>query len=242
MSIIGQEQGSGASPCPSYYASAVLSWDGDHSSGTLVACDSSGNSVTFTDNSSDISTYGESSSNALRTDDNSEFISYTQTGNQYISNASAQTLCVRVYVDGPLDNTTLFMKGRYGNNAEVVALAIDTNAAIRTLGYYDWGSTATAFASAVGDTTWRTIGYTYLNPGDTDQHSTNPGDTATWADGWETDDNELTTGSNALTIISIGPDGTSSWSGDPGDTEYILIDDWAIVSGWQVDCENLFGK
>ena len=237
--IAAKNAGAPVSSCPSYYASAVLSWDGDHTSGVLNACDSSGNAVLFVDGGSvDISTYGEASSNAIKVDDLNEYMYYTQTSNQYLNPSTAQTICARVYAGAQLTNHGVVVLGR-NVGTEYIGAYIDNNAGIRVMGYLR-ATTAEdgAFGDAIGATTWRTIGYAYDHTNA--DHSANPGD-GVWASTWEDDVDELTEAWAAgMTQIDIG---TADWArdyGDPSTTTYYYIDEWAIVTGYKADCTALF--
>ena len=93
---------SGPTNCPSYFEEAILSMDFENG---LNACDSSGNNVLFTDDSSDIGAYGETGQ-GMKVDADGEFIYLTQTDSQYVNEDADQTLCLKINVSAQLDNDT----------------------------------------------------------------------------------------------------------------------------------------
>lgn len=227
----------GASSCPSYYASTILSWDGDHATSILTTCDSNGNEVTLTDSGSDISTYGEGSSNAMKCDDASELVTYTQTAQQYLDETAAQTICLKVYnsCTTRFDNDTKYFRAREAVGPDDFFEMNNTQATPTLQCIWDTQAAAQEIANGgpVVNNTWHVIGYSWNQSGGV--HSANPGDQGTWDDGWEEDNDSIGTFTDDLTVLQFG-----TVSGDPGDTEYYLIDEFAIVSGYEFDCSTLF--
>jgi len=213
---------------PSYYASAILSMNFEDG---LDAYDSSGNAVTFTDSGSDIGAYGEGGGQAMKCDAANEDIYKTQTAGQYVDEAAKQTICLKIQRAANGDNSRIFQCFDSENN-DGVSIEVRNNNNIAGF-YHTEAGIVSAYGYSLDNTTWEYIGYSY--EGDTipnGDHSCNPGDYATWADGWEDDVDEI---DNAVTdrptVIRVGT------GNDPSTT--ILIDEWAIFSGYKVDCKTL---
>jgi len=222
--------------CAPYYANAILSINFENG---LNACDTTGNAVAFTDNNSDIGAYGEGDNQAMKCDDSGEYIYMTQTAGQYFDATASQTICMKVYVSAGPDNDpriTIMMDSE-GNDYVYVQIRDGVEGTMQ--GHYITESgSAHATGSPMDVAAHKIIGYSWEGSGvesPNGEHAANPGDQATWADGWEQDADELDWAmTDRPTIIRIGTDTI-----DPGDTEYIIIEDWAIVTGYKVDCDAL---
>jgi hypothetical protein len=231
--------------CPAYYASAVLSWDGDHASGVLNACDSVGDAVLLTDSGSDISTYGENGSNAMKIDAKGEGVQLTQSAQQYFDETGPQTLCFKTYVSAQLDNDRvfLFMSEEDEETNDGVWMFMNGDATESAAGDYQTeGDDASAYGLPLTYASWIVIAYSFDRPGTADgDHSANPGDQGTWADGWEDDDTELDSLSMTESPVRLifGSSDIAA-SNAPGDTEYYYIDEWAIVGSYKFDCSTIF--
>lgn len=220
--------------CPSYYADAILSWDGDHSSGVLVACDSSATEEAFTDDGSDISTYGEDNSNAMKCDDSGEDAYLTQSAGEFFDPTASQTLCMKVKITAELDNYTNIWVARDADWSDYIYLGEDSSNDF--VGSFTTTSSADyAGGAPVNFNSWLIIGYSWEGASiPTGDHSVNPGDQGTWADGWEDDAGELNHDmTDQPTLIYFG-----SVTADPGNTEVIYIDEWALFSGYKVNCSD----
>lgn len=238
--IVGGVEEEATSPCPSYYADAVLSWDGDHTSGVLNACNSAGEAVLFTSSDADISTYGEGGSNALQVDNADEFMHYTQTANQYLApKTTAQTICMKVYVSAfPDAQAGIFAAGNAGQ-VDFVRMAYRNQLSTsRLFGYYYvyTGTDQSILADSIPEASWEVIAYSWQVPNDpATTHAVNPGDGAPgWTDGWSAATELLDVMTNNATYISVG----EQYYSDPGDTEYYIIDEWAVFNGYQVNCSD----
>lgn len=222
---------SGLTP-PTYYASAILSMNFEEG---LNAFDVSGNAVLFTDSGSDIGAYGHTGQ-GMKIDDAGEDITMTQTAQQYFDEGGAQTLCIKAKVTATLDNVVYLFQLTDGND-DYLQLRMSDDAATRAYFYYNQAGTVDYAGGVDLDmNTWEVVGVSWQNAGTNGDIASNPGDNATWADGWDENvDNVDSTMTTTPTSISIG-----SSSGDPGNTEIIYIDEWALVTTYKFDCSTLF--
>ena len=226
---------SAESPCPSYYADAILSWDGDHTTDAYTGCDSAGDPVTFTGSGTeDIGTYGQSSSMALKISDTDDWINYTQTAQQYVDETGAQTICMIVNLSAIPDNIFRYTGVYEAGAVDDELYAISSTTANNFAAISDaQGQTANISNSYVlGYGAYKVVGISwYVNAGD--DLSANPGDEGTWDNGWERDNDTLEAYGSDLVEIYIGCGGRGL---AVGDTETAIIDDWAVFDGYEVDC------
>ena len=221
---------------PSYFASAILSMNFEEG---LNAYNSAGERVLFTSSGADIGAYGDGGGQALKYDDVDEEITYTQTGNQYLNSDVAQTICMKIKVSAPLDTGTRFFDFHYPTGTNFVQCRIQVAGDERLLCLYGAQmGVLDAYGDKVGTGTWEVIGYSWTIPGVSGDHASNSGDhnPPSWADGWDEDADEITqTMINDPTVLMVGG---STENEDPGDTESIIIDEWAIFAGYQVNCSD----
>lgn len=227
--------GGGGSSCPSWYASCIFSWDGDHDSGTNYACDSSGNAIEGTNSGLQIDTdNGESGSNGALIDAVNEYLTWTDSGDQYIDDDAPQTIWMRIYVSESLDNVTSILESTYdGDNKIYMAVHINDE----TFGYYegqnDGGSTAytNAITAALG--TWIDVAFSWDTPAG---EGTPTGECSANYGGWKEDLNDLGyVMSNNLNDITLGENDAASL-GPPGVGKYVRVTQFAIVSGYETAC------
>jgi len=237
MMLIGGKPVTVVSSCPSYYASAILSWDGDHTSGVLNACDSSGNAVLFTDGGANITTDGDGGSYALKMDDAGEDITLTQSVGQYFNEAADVTLCTKIKVTALPDNTVIIFQVYDAESDDGVNATVRTDRDINAEYLVETETGTDGYANSA-DTfdlnTWEIFGYSWQ--GSTIPNgalSVNHSENATWADGWNSDADIDDAMTDRPIYIKVG-----SVLGDPGDTEIIYIDEWALFSGNQVNCST----
>jgi hypothetical protein len=229
-----EEVASPAGTCPSYYADAVLSMDYENG---LNACNTAGNRLLFADMNSDIGAYGETGQ-AMKIDDDGEYIEFTQDANEYFNSNADQTMCMKIWVSAQLTNqvSLALLSDSEVDDGIIMYMSTAASPLIRA-NYATEGPNVSAEATAIEVAGWRVVSYSWeggtIPDGD---HSANPGDEATWADGWEDDAGELDTAmTDAITVLAIG----GNW-GDPGTTQYYYLDEWALVDGYKYDCSGLF--
>ena len=230
-------------PCPSYYASTVLCWDGDHPSGVLNACDSAGDAVLLTDSGSDISTYGEGGSNAMKIDTLGEGVEMEQSAQQYFDETGPQTICMKIYVSAQLDADAVYLWDFADAERDDTLQGYMKGVANESVSgtYKAEGGSGSAYGLPLTYASWIVVAYSFDRPGTANgDHSANPGDQGTWADGWEDDDTELDGVSMVDSPIDLIFGSNDLEGADPGDTEYYLIDDWAIVGSYKFDCSTIF--
>lgn len=224
---------SGLTP-PTYYASAILSMNFEEG---LNAFDVSGNAVLFTDSGSDIGAYGHTGQ-GMKVDDAGEDITFTQTAQQYFDEGGAQTLCMKTKVSAAtyLDNTVTLFDFTDGDD-DYIQMRISVDNTAKNYVYYVQGGTVDYEGGTnIDHNTWEVVGITWQDAGTNGDIAANPGDNATWGDGWDDDVDKVdSTMTTTPTSISIG-----SSTGDPGDTEIIYIDEWALVNTYKFDCSTLF--
>jgi len=244
-----------ASVCPSYYANAILSWDGDHTTSNMTACDSSGTAVTFTNIGSTevVSTTGirTTTTNALKIIDTGQYMTLTgMTDKTYWDLTANQTMCiVAKKVGGEFDaNIRYFLvEQTAGENYMEMWMEDTTNARM-----YGINATVSGAPSAYGDGVtqdlWQLTAYSsqpYVDAAV--HHAVNPGDVTyndsndDWDTLWEEDVSEIIDGVGALesNIVRVGIDVGEPHAAD--DTIYLLIEEWALFSGYQADCTDLMG-
>jgi len=222
---------SAGNTCPSYYNSAnvVLSWNGNHESGTNYGCDSSGAALQFTATAgAEIDDYLDSdSSNEMRIDADEENIYLDTTANQYMDVDSAQTVCIRIQQAATIStNMTLFRGEKNGSLA--ARLRLLTNDTV--LGVYDAGTVQTVGIGTVTDDTWWTVAYSW-DPFDDPTVGTHATDVTSTGSSWETGSQELAAACDydVETIIIGNADEAA-----PGQNVY--ISDFAVLSGYQTTC------
>ena len=229
LSSMYNAAGGGASPCPAFYAdtNVVFSWDGDHSSGTNYACDHNGNGISGTNSSLTISTsYGESGSNGALIDYLDEYLSWPDTGDQYIDDAGPQTVWLRINIStNPSTNEVWIFEADDGSNDNAIGVNISTTPSI--VGVYranDVGAQVAATSPGTGS--FITVGYTW------DASTVPDGDHA--ADdsgaGWDEDPDELDTSMTGnMTYIRIGELYFENTDSDG----IIYVDRFCIMDGYQ---------
>ena len=235
-SVDGVTSDYAVSSCPSYYASAIWSWNGDHTSGHNYGCTQAGvEDVAETDTVTTGTDYGEDGSVGMLLDENStnQYLAFTQTANQYVNPSSAQTICLRVKISGTMTTSPRVFWS--GNGADFVEMYINTTN--NTLvGAYNvtTGTDQTAFGLTPLTGNWYDIAYSWNPNGppmEDGDHSANPGD-GVWAETWDPDTDELDDEmTNSMETFRIG-------TGDPalGAGLTIYITDFAIVPGYQSSC------
>jgi len=224
--IIGGGVPSGEAPeteCPSYYADAILSWDGDHSSGTNIGCESDEDTVTFTNESATISTtYGEGAGDiGMLIDGSSVGLHLTQTADQYIDDDGAQTLWARIYMLGTIDASTIWLGGYY-DSTERIRCYLRTNDELRASILAD-GTNYSVNSGTVSYTVWVDVAFSYDFPND---------DIAVYYGSW-TESLDALTGdfSDKLNEVVIGTYGLGGSS--PGAGNELYITKYALVSGYK---------
>jgi len=219
------------SSCPSYYASAIWSWNGDHDSGHNYGCTQAGVAdVAETDNVVTGTDYGMGSGDiGMLIDTNAnQYLAFTQTANQYVDPTSPQTICMRVALSGSM--TTNVQTFWSGNSTDQVHMWVQTTTDVLVAEY---DTTDGPDGEAVGtevtaDTTWQDIAMSWDQAND--NISANPGD-GVWASTWE-EDTEITSAmTNTLTTFRIGSGATATGVGVT-----IYVTDFAIVSGYEQAC------
>lgn len=216
------------SPCPSFYADAnvTFSWDGDYAADHNAACDSGGTKIDDSADAIDTHTnYGESGSvGANMLADN--YLSWADSGEQYIDNEGPQTLYMRIYISAaPAGDVTVFESWYDGTNH----ITMEIRAGLKNRAYYtenpdsDQALAATAIASGA----WATIGYTWDRTAL--DHSISY-DGTNWTDflnvtsgTWQAELDDITLGDNNDAGVS------------PGGADYIYIDRLVIIDGWKQD-------
>ena len=225
-----------ASPCPTYYATAILSWDGDHTSGVLYGCNSAGTQILFTDDGADITTDGDGGSYAMKCDDADEDILLTQTVGQYFNELADQTLCMKVKVTAELTSDVDLWDIRDAEGDDGLVFRARNPADNDVLaGYLVESGTDGFYSSAVMDfNTWEILAISWegtVNPNGA--LSANSGEQATWADGWASStliDDAMTDRPINIRVGSV--------AGDPGATQIVYIDEWYLFAGKEVNCSN----
>jgi len=217
----------GGSTCPSWYASAVFSWDGDHSSGTNYGCAADGTPVTGTNSNLTITTaYGESGSNGAHITDVDQYLEFTG----YIDDATPQTLWIRIYISAaPAASVCLFDSYVDGNN--FIRGYVQANL-IATGGYngQSAGEQTATSQTTLTAASWIDIAYSW---GTAAGAGTPTGDHSYyWGGGWQDDDNELGYAMTSTpTEFAIGE---HLIGGDPpGGDDYINITQFALVDGYK---------
>lgn len=235
-SVEGVDSGGAASPCPSYYASANLSWDGDHTSGNLYACDSSGNPVLFTDEGSvDIGAYGEGGSNAIKIINGATYMYLQQTAGQYFNETADMTICLKINhsATASASDIRVFMVTDSEGDDKVTAGFDDTT--------YFWGSwagegqsTQTAFATSPTTGTWEIMAESTEGSA-----LTNGGQSVDGGGGYDEDIGDLSYNMTDRPIyIRVGKTGNPpGYSG-----QYTLIDSWAIIPSYEAACATIMGE
>ena len=224
--------------CPSYYNTAGIILSMDFENG-LNACDSSGNTVLFTDSGATIGAYGETGQ-GLMSDASDEDITFTQTSAQYVNENADQTICMRVNFSGQLSNGVAPARFHDTGYDDMIELWAGTAANPNLFGGYNVQSgtdAGTAGASIPGTGNWYTVAYSWQGSaaGSNGDHALNPGDNGTWASGWDDEADELvSTMTTAITVLRIG----NAWANAPGNAYY--IDAWALVGSYKFDCSTLF--
>lgn len=224
------------SPCPTYYASAILSWDGNHTSGILYGCNSAGAAILFTDHGADIATQAGAGcdGNCMKLDDAGEDITLQQSVGQYYDETADQTICFRTKVTAVLDADVQIFTAFDADGDDGVYSAIRNPADndISSSWQVETGTDGYQSGAAMGFNTWEIIASSWgaaTNPNG--GLSANGGEQATWSTGWSTGatiDDAMTDRPIYLRIGSI--------DNDPGDTEIIYIDELYLFAGEKVDC------
>ena len=227
--------------CPSYYASAILSMNFENG---LNACDGSGNAVLFTDGGEvDIGAYGHTGQ-GMKIDDadpgvQDEYMTLTQSAQQYIDEGADQTICMKIKVTAVLDNACRIFRIEDGAQDDSIHMYLTTDNTTRNGINYttDDPTTDTSTGTDIDMNTWEVVGISWQGSDLVNgEHAANPGDNGTWGDGWDEDSDELNDamGDAPINILVGGV------TGDPGDTEIIYIDEWAVVATYKFDCSTLF--
>lgn len=172
-------------------------------------------------------------------DDAGEDITYQQLPKAYFDETADQTLCVKFKITASLDNYVTIVSFADAEDDDFVDVDINDADISDMIGrYYTESGDAAAGGNVIDLNTWEVIGYSWQGTqvGSNGDHSSNAGGSATWGDGWEDDTDELDWAMTESSInLAIG-----SVVGDPGDTEIIYIDEWAIVGSYKFDCSTLF--
>ncbi len=214
----------GASPCPSFYASAIFSWDGDHTSGTNYGCETDGDAVQGTNSGLQIDTdNGESGSNGALVDSLNEYLTWTDSGDQYIDDDSEQTIWMRVYISEAVDDDTSLFESWIDGENRIILLLHSTDT---IWGVYEADNTydsTTAGSFPTGSWTDIAISWDYTED-DFSAYEANGG--------WVDDTNEgFGTMISDLDDITIGENATNM--GPAGTGIFIRITQFAIVSGYK---------
>lgn len=219
----------GGEPCPSWYASAIFSWDGDHPSGTDYGCETDGDAIQGTNSSLEISqSYGETGTYAAKMDSNDEYLTWVDSGGQYIDVDVAQTICFRAYFsDQAVDGKITYFEAEAETNHYVFMKMSNLNTI--TYGYYKAGAGQAWATYSEGDCTgsWLDVCYSWeaARPDGDSSITINGG--GAWSEDvdsidWDMNDpNDITLGENV--VASDTPDGV----------EYVYIDHFAILSGYE---------
>lgn len=257
LDIIAKKNTPAGGDCPSYYANAILSWNGDHPSGNLIACDSSGNSVTFTSNNADfqsVTGLRGSTTYALKTDDANEYMYYSGTENEFMSQDANQTLCVAVKrVGGSLEPiTTTFIGGENSTGADRVEILLEDSTNNRMIGYmYPTSGSPNAYGDGLVTGSTQVLAYSWQDyVSSAVNHAANPGDITygqgsttytNWDNVWEEDASEITVDGQSVGIYDIR---IGTYEGDDpsaANDVYLLVEEWALFSGYQANCAQLMG-
>lgn len=217
--------------CPPYYADAnvTFSWNGDHDDGVFTGCDSAGNAVLGVDDGSTTHTdYGEGGSVGLLRAQTKD-ITWTNTGQAYINGDAPYTVWVRVKIDGPCDNQASFWEANEQTTpADNIANLAATTTAQRFLGIFEGNNDGGVTARGEGyvDATWDDVGYSWNNDAAPTDHSANTNAS------WQEDVGEITFPmTQDIYEFKIGSEYKDG--GDCGDTEYIYVDRFVIMSGYE---------
>lgn len=177
-----------------------------------------------------------------------DYIVWTQTSNQYVTNASAGTVCLKVWTTNA-DSTnrqTLFWADNDGTDEFGAVYAQNAN----FFGYWiDNG----AVQITVDDTTrgdWTTYAYSWQTPNDVTpgDHITNGGESSSpWTDGWDAagaDAEEVVTVTNGVIKIYAGnpySKTTVTQDGVCDADEPKYVQKIAVTTTYQTDCSGLTG-
>ena len=224
---VGVPSGGGGVDCPSFYESAILSWDGDYPSDTDTACETDGDSVQGSQSGGDLGTdYGESGSVGFKVDAANEHISYSQTADQYIDDLGAVTIWMRVYFSAlPTGDTAIF----FAYSATSSYVLIIARSSGEFIGIYRDAATSNSVysPSSISAESWVDIAYSY-DRASANTHTFNTGGS------WKADEADSLSTSTVGNIskIEIGEtDEGASFSMGVG--EYYQITQWAIVNGYK---------
>lgn len=206
----------------------ILAWDGDYggTDGELELCHTSGAGTITGTNSGplDLSTsHGESGSYGARNTTNDYNVDWTQTADQYLDMSGAQTLWLRVYIEGTPDNTLYIWESSAGS-ADAVGVYIGTTS---YAGIYRANNViASATGGAWTGSGWYDIGYSWDYPND--DHSFKN------ADGpWSTESHD-----ELITDPTLGTDDVklgnfTIWQTAATSTNGVRVDKFALVDGYQ---------
>jgi len=150
-----------------------------------------------------------------------EYVEWSQTADQYFDGGAAQTIWLRVYLEGTPDLQFYFFDA-YADADNRIGMAVTTGGNGR---YYQDDSGAED--SAYGDitaTTWIDIAYT-LDPANADH--------AAWEGSWDEDLNEI--GAMAESIIEYNLGDSGNWYRADGSqpSNQIYVTQWALVDGYK---------
>ncbi len=230
--VIARQNVAGVSPCPSYYASAILSWDGDHTTGTNYGCNTAGDAIEFTNEDTfTISTdYGEGGADKGGfVDGNDTGLTKSQTADQYLDDDGAQTLWIRAYFDGDVAGNTTIGAGSYATTPaeDIIRLVLSANTKCRSIFVANSNTDTIDSAGAVTFDAWQNVAesWDYLG-GDLSVYAA-----AAWTDSADVLEDAH---ANKINELVIGTHNTGS--GAPGAGNEIWITDWAIVDGYKTAC------
>ena len=220
----------GGSSCPSFYnaTDVIFSWDGDHDSGTEYACNTAGDALEGTNSNLTIHTdYGESGSNGANIDATDKYLTWEDSGDQYIDDVGPQTIWMRVYISATPDDYTVLFESVYNADNRLELMIADD---LSNFDYYNAGSSPASATHSVLAGSWIDIAYSWTTPAGA---GTPTGDHSSWGGStWEDNDNELgyAMASN-LPNITLGDNLTGA--NGPGAGKYINVTQFAIVDGYK---------
>ena len=247
--------GGGGGPCPSYYASAILSWDGDHTTSNMTACDSAGDPVPFTlSGATIVSDTGIrlNTTNMLKAIDANDYMSINaMSDNVYLSPDADQTICMVVKrvsnAEASLDSDVEILHAEDVSTSDTVEFQLLADDRYRAYLPGVSGGSCHAYGITSVDNAWQIAAYSWqVYDGDpAENHSVNPGDVTyndsndDWPSVWEEDAADVVSASSSdVNDIYIGAYGADP---DDADLNYILIEEWAIFSGYEQNCADLMG-
>jgi len=215
---------------PSWYADAIISWNGDHCSGTNYWVETDGDSVAAVNTALTISrAYGENSSNGAYITDGDQYLTVTNGANVYLDPDASQTIWMRVYMNDTPDGAFPYFEAYYNADNR---LRIGTQASLLQFSNFTWSTVQYDTYGTVAESTgtWVDIAVSWDNVRPDGNFSIYSGGQ------WDEDLNDIddTDGMDGdITWFCIGVN--NWWAAGPGVGNEIRVTQVAIVSGYLQD-------